>query len=207
MFSLIPKERVFFDLFEKAASNAVLCTKELVEFFDRFDNLTDRASRIKDLEHRGDELTHDTIERLNKTFVTPLDREDIHELICRIDDIIDRIDTAVDRVCLFKITEPMEDARKMARCIAAGTVLIQEMIVNLRHMKHADEVRHKVLEVHRLENEADRIERHALASLFENQPDPINIIKWKNIIEVLESAMDRCEDVANIIEGIVLKNV
>jgi predicted phosphate transport protein (TIGR00153 family) len=207
MFSLIPKERVFFDLFEKAAANAHVCAKELVEFFDKFDNLPDRMRRIKELEHRGDELTHETIERLNKTFVTPLDREDIHELVCRIDDILDRVDTAVDRVCLFKIKTPMEDAKQMAHCIANSTALIVDMISHLRDMREPEEIRRKVLEVHRLENEADRIERHALADLFENQPDAVHIIKWKNIIEVLESANDKCEDVANIIEGIVLKNV
>lgn len=207
MFSLIPKERVFFDLFEKAAANAHVCAKELVEFFDKFDNPQLRMQRIKELEHAGDEITHETIERLNKTFVTPLDREDIHELICRIDDILDRVDTAVDRVCLFKIKTITDDAKQMARCLERSTSLIQDMISHLRDMRDPEDVRRKVLEVHRMENEADRIERHALADLFDNQPDAVQIIKWKNIIEVLESANDKCEDVANIIEGIVLKNV
>ena len=207
MFNLIPKEAVFFDLFERAADNAHECTKALVEFLERFDDLPERMRRVKDLEHVGDELTHETIERLNQTFITPLDREDIHELVCRIDDILDRVDTAVDRFCLFELKEPMEESKDLARCLVRSTALIKEMMPYLRNMKNADEVRQKVREIHRLENEADRIERQALSRLFANNPDPIHVIKWKNIIEVLESATDRCEDVANVIEGIVLKNV
>lgn len=206
MFNLIPKENAFFDLFEKAAQNAHLCTLELQEFLERYDDLEGRMRRIKELEHIGDELTHETIERLNKTFITPIDREDIHDLVCRLDDILDRIDTAVDRICLFKLAQPMEESKQLARCLVRSTTLIKEMMPCLRNMKGADEIRQRVREVHRLESEADTIERQALLRLFENNPDPILVIKWKNIIEVLESATDKCEDVANVIEGIVLKN-
>jgi predicted phosphate transport protein (TIGR00153 family) len=207
MFNLIPKEAVFFDLFEKAAANAHECTQALVEFLERFDQLPDRARRIKDLEHVGDELTHETIERLNKTFITPLDREDIHELVCRVDDILDLVDTAVDRIVLFKLQKPLDETKQLAQCLVRSTALIREMMPFLRNLKDADVVRQRVREVHRLESEADRIERQALATLFENSSDPMNVIKWMNIIETLESATDRCEDVANVIEGIVLKNV
>jgi predicted phosphate transport protein (TIGR00153 family) len=207
MFNLIPKEAVFFDLFEKAADNAHECTQQLVEFLERFDDLQNRARKIKDLEHIGDELTHETIERLNQTFITPLDREDIHELVCRVDDILDLIDTAVDRMVLFKVERPIDESKQLAQCLLRSTMLIREMMPFLRNMKHADVVRQRVREVHRLESEADRIERQALAALFEKNPDPIFVIKWKSIVETLESATDRCEDVANVIEGIVLKNV
>jgi len=207
MFNIIPKETVFFDLFEKAAANAHACTGELVAFLDRFDDLGNRARRVKDLEHVGDELTHETIEQLNKTFITPIDREDIHELICRVDDILDLVDTAVDRIVLFKIEKPIPPSKELAECLVRSTELIRDMMPLLRNMKDADVVRQKVREVHRLENEADRIERTALASLFEVGEDPKFIIKWMNIIENLETATDRCEDVANVIEGIVLKNV
>jgi len=206
MFNVIPRETVFFDLFEKAAANAHACTESLVVFLDRFDDLGNRAHRVKDLEHVGDELTHETIERLNKTFITPIDREDIHELAGRIDDILDRIDTAVDRMCLFKVERPIKEAGELARCIERSTALICEMIVMLRGRGTPEELRIRVREVHRLESEADEIEHRALVSLFEGTPDPIHVIKWKNIIEVLESATDKCEDVANVIEGIVLKN-
>jgi predicted phosphate transport protein (TIGR00153 family) len=207
MFNVIPKEQVFFDLFEKAAANAHECTMALVEFLDRYDDLGGRAHKVKELEHVGDELTHETIERLNKTFITPLDREDIHELICRVDDILDLVDTAVDRIVLFKIDRPIPPSKDLAQCLVRSTALIRDMMPLLRNMKDVDVVRQKVREVHRLENEADRIERLALASLFENGEDPKYIIKWMNIIETLETATDRCEDVANVIEGIILKNV
>ncbi len=207
MFNFIPKEQVFFDLFEKAAGNAHECTGALVEFLERFDDLGGRARKVKDLEHIGDELTHETIERLNQTFITPLDREDIHELIGRVDDILDLVDTAVDRIVLFKIDKPIQPAKDLAQCLVRSTALIRDMMPMLRNMKGVDVVRQKAREVHRLENEADRIEQVALASLFENGEDPKYIIKWMNIIEMLETATDRCEDVANVIEGIVLKNV
>ncbi len=206
MFSLIPKEDAFFDLFDKAAANAHACAEALAEFLEEYDDLEERMRRIKELEHVGDELTHSVIVRLNQSFITPLDREDIHELVCRIDDVLDRIDTAVDRMCLFKIQAPMEEAKQLARCLVRSTALIVEMMPMLRNMKSPDEVRMRVREVHRLESEADTIERAALVALFENNPDPIFVIKWKNVIEVLESATDKCEDVANVIEGIVLKN-
>jgi predicted phosphate transport protein (TIGR00153 family) len=206
MFNVMPKDALFFDLFEKAAGNAHACTEALVVFLDEFDDLGERAHRVKDLEHIGDELTHETIELLNKSFITPIDREDIHELICRVDDILDLVDTAVDRIVLFKIEKPITPAKELALCLVRSTALIRDMMPMLRNMKHADVVRQKVREVHRLENEADRIERQALASLFEDGEDPKYIIKWMNIIEGLETATDRCEDVANVIEGIVLKN-
>ena len=207
MFNVIPKERLFFDLFEKAAGNAHACTSALVEFLERFDDLPGRARRIKDLEHVGDELTHELIERLNQTFITPIDREDIHELACRVDDVLDLVDTAVDRIVLFKVERPIGASRELAQCLVRSTELIRDMMPLLRNMKDVDVVRQKVREVHRLENEADRIERVALASLFENGEDPKFIIKWMSIIETLETATDRCEDVANVIEGILLKNV
>jgi len=207
MFQIIPKETAFFDLFEQAADNAHACTTALVEFLERFDDLSNRAHKIKELEHVGDELTHSTIERLNQTFITPIDREDIHELICRVDDILDLVDTAVDRIVLFKIEKPIPPSKELADCLVRSTALIRDMMPLMRNMKDADVVRQKVREVHRLENEADRIERRALASLFEGGEDPTYIIKWMSIIETLETATDRCEDVANVIEGIVLKNV
>jgi predicted phosphate transport protein (TIGR00153 family) len=207
MFNIIPKETVFFDLFEQAAANAHACTEELVAFLDRFDDLGNRARKVKDLEHVGDELTHEMIKRLNKTFITPIDREDIHELICRVDDILDLVDTAVDRIVLFKIEKPIPPSKELAQCLVRSTALIKDMMPLMRNMKDANLVRQKSREVHRLENEADRIERTALASLFENGEDPKYIIKWMSIIETLETATDRCEDVANVIEGIVLKNV
>ena len=206
MFSLIPQELAFFDLFEKAAANAQRGCEELVAFLEKFDDLPERAKRIKDIEHAGDEITHEVIERLNKTFITPLDREDIHELACRLDDIIDLIDTAVTRIVLYKIEKPIDDAKLLAQCLVHATRVIVEMLPLMRKMKDSDQIRQMCRDVHTQENEGDRIEQHALAALFEVGNDPLFVMKWKNVIEELEEATDRCEDVANVIEGIVLKN-
>ncbi len=206
MFSLIPKEMVFFDLFEKAAANSHLGAKELQELLVKFDDLPLRAKRIKDIEHVGDEITHEVIERLNKTFITPLEREDIYEIACRLDDVIDLIDTAVSRIVLYKIKEPIEDARRLADCLVHATGIIVEMMPYLRKVKDADLVRKKCRDVHTQENLGDQIEQHALATLFDGAYEPLFVMKWKNIIEELEESTDRCEDVANAIEGIVLKN-
>jgi predicted phosphate transport protein (TIGR00153 family) len=206
VFSLLPKEDVFFDLFERAADNAHQGMLALAELLEHFDDLEERRRRIKELEHIGDELTHEVIERLNRSFITPIDREDIHDLVCRLDDILDRVDTAVDRICLYRVDKPLIEAKGLAQCLVRSTELIREMIPHMRNMKSPQEVRLKVREVHRLESEADNLERQALVNIFEHETDPIFVIKWKNIIEVLESATDKCEDVANVIEGIVLKN-
>ncbi len=206
MLGLVPRDTVFFDLFEKAAANLNEGASALLEFLTRFDNLEERAKRIKDIEHAGDRITHETVERLNKTFITPLDREDIHALISRLDDILDMIDTAVNRMVLYKVRESTEDARALARCLVHATGLIKEMVAMLRSPKSVELILRKGMEIHTQENEADRIEQHALAALFDNGRDAAYIIKWKDIYEELEAATDRCEDVANIIEGIILKN-
>jgi uncharacterized protein Yka (UPF0111/DUF47 family) len=195
MFSLIPKEMIFFDLFEEAAKNAHQGALALQELLADFTNVSEKVRKIKDIEHAGDKITHTTIEKLNQTFITPLDREDIHELICRIDDILDLIDTAVARMHLYKIDKPTEDAKALAKVLVDATKIITDLLPKMRS-----------IEIHTKENEGDRIEQHALAALFENGHDPIFIIKWKDIYQELESATDRCEDVANVIEGIVLKN-
>ena len=206
MFSLIPKEMVFFDLFEEAAKNAHQGALALADLLENFVNVADKVKKIKDIEHAGDKITHTTIEKLNQTFITPLDREDIHELICRIDDIIDLIDTAVARMHLYKIDKPTDDAKALAKVLVKATKIIIELLPKMRNLKLSASLLQDCIEIHTQENEGDRIEQHALASLFENGHDPIYIIKWKDIYEDLESATDRCEDVANVIEGIVLKN-
>jgi predicted phosphate transport protein (TIGR00153 family) len=206
MFSLIPKEMVFFDLFEEAAKNAHQGALALVDLLEDFRNVPEKVRKIKDIEHAGDRITHTTIEKLNQTFITPLDREDVHELISRIDDIIDLIDSAVARMHLYKIDKPTEDAKALARVLVSATKIILELLPKMRNLKLSSSLLQNCIEIHTQENEGDRIQQHALASLFENGHDPIFIIKWKDIYEELESATDRCEDVANVIEGIVLKN-
>jgi predicted phosphate transport protein (TIGR00153 family) len=206
MFSLIPKEMIFFDLFEEAAKNAHQGALALSDLLEDFRNVPEKVKKIKDIEHAGDKITHTTIEKLNQTFITPLDREDIHELICRIDDIIDLIDSAVARMHLYKIDKPTDDAKALAKVLVTATQIIIEVLPKMRNLKLSSSLLQDCISIHTQENEGDRIEQHALASLFENGQDPIYIIKWKDIYEELESATDRCEDVANVIEGIVLKN-
>jgi predicted phosphate transport protein (TIGR00153 family) len=206
MFSLIPKEMIFFDLFEEAAKNAHEGALALSDLLEDFRNVPEKVKKIKDIEHAGDKITHTTIEKLNQTFITPLDREDIHELICRLDDIIDLIDSAVARMHLYKIDKPTDDAKALAKVLVTATQIIIEVLPKMRNLKLSSSLLQDCISIHTQENEGDRIEQHALASLFENGQDPIYIIKWKDIYEELESATDRCEDVANVIEGIVLKN-
>ncbi len=206
MFSLIPKELIFFDLFEQAAKNAHDGALALVAMLSDFGNAATHSKTIKDIEHAGDKLTHTTIEKLNQTFITPLDREDIHELICRMDDIIDLIDTAANRMVLYKIEKPTDDAKALARILEESTQIICALVPKMRNLKLSSDLLRHCIEIHTKENEGDQVEQHALAALFANNHDPIFIIKWKDIYQDLESATDRCEDVANVIEGIVLKN-
>ena len=206
VFGFIPKEQVFFDLFERAAKNVHEGALVLGALVDDFRDVAAKADVVKDIEHAGDRITHETIEKLNKTFITPLDREDIHELICRLDDILDYIDTAVSRMVLYKIDKPTDDAKALGKVVVHATKIITELVPQLRNLKRTDSLIQQCIAVHTQENEGDRIEQHALAALFENGHDPTTIIKWKDIYEDLEEATDRCEDVANVIEGIVLKN-
>jgi uncharacterized protein len=202
----MPRQDDFFVLFEAAAANAHQAATELLEFLVEFDDIQERAKRIKDLEHAGDKLTHDAIERLNKTFITPMDREDIHELVVRVDDVVDLIDTAVNRMILYKIGRPTADAIELARCLKHATQQIVEIMPLLRDMKNSAAIAERCIAIQTQENEADRINHMAIAKLFEDRPDPIEVIKWKDIYEEIESATDRCEDVANVLDSIVLKN-
>jgi predicted phosphate transport protein (TIGR00153 family) len=202
----MPREENFFELFERAATNADLAAAQLLQLLERFEDVKGRSKQIKDIEHVGDQITHEAIDRLNRTFITPMDREDIHELICRVDDIVDLIDTAAHRIVLYRIEKPTESAVDLARCLKHSTALIVEVMPLLRDMKNGKAINQKCIAIQTQENEADRVMHHAIATLFESRPDPIEVIKWKDIYEEIESATDRCEDVANVLDSIVLKN-
>lgn len=206
MFAIIPKESGFYELFERAARNIHEGASRLVEFFESPVNRAQTAGRIKDLEHAGDQITHDLVTLLNKTFITPLDREDIHGLASRLDDVIDLTDVAANRTILYKIDAPTEDARELARSLERSTSILVSAVPLLRDMRNGGKIIEKCIAVNTCENEADRIAQHALAALFEDGHDVREIIKWKDIYEDIEAATDRCEDVANILEGIVMKN-
>jgi len=202
---IFPKEIDFFEIFDKAASNLTKATSLLVSLMENFDNLEARAKEIYEVEQDGDMLTHDIMKKLNRTFITPIDREDIHALASRMDDILDLVWGGVDRMIVFKITEPTPQAVELAKDLHQTTEVLQKTIKELR-AKNYSHVQEHCIEINRLENRIDRTFRDALGKLFDDMKDPLLIIKWKEIYEHLENASDRCEDVANVLEGIVLKN-
>jgi len=203
MFSLIPREEKFFDLFERQSENIVAASEALHEMMVHFEAAPALASKIVDLEHAGDTLTHDLVRKINTTFVTPMDREDIYALASRLDDVLDLIEAVSDRLILYKIKAPTEGARQLAEIIVKSAEATDKAVRCLRDLspfyhKHC-------VEVNRLENEADRIYKSLVADLFESE-DPVAIFKWKELYETMEAVTDRCEDVVNVIEGIALKN-
>ncbi len=202
---LFPKEIDFFELFDRAIVNLTRATTQLVALMENFDDLPSRAKGIYEVEQEGDMLTHDIMRRLNKTFLTPIDREDIHSLASRIDDVLDLIWGGVDRLMVFKIEKPTPQAIALSRELHTTTEVLQKAMKELKAKNYAH-VQEHCIEINRLENRVDRIFRDALGSLFEDFTDPLLIIKWKEVYEHLEDASDRCEDVANILEGIVLKH-
>ena len=202
MFRLIPREGQFFDLFEKQGANIVAAARVLEELVQDYANAKAKAEQVKDLEHAGDTLTHELVKRLNTTFITPIDREDIYALASRLDDVLDLIDAVADRLLIYKINKPTEGCLEMARVIVKTA---EETERAVRCLRDLSPYYHKhCIEVNRLENEADRLLRDLLAKLFEGV-DPIEVIKWKELYETMESVTDRCEDVVNVIEGIILK--
>jgi uncharacterized protein len=202
---LFPKEIDFFEIFDRAALNLTKAATLLVSLMENFDNLEARAKEIYEVEQEGDILTHEIMKKLHKTFITPIDREDIYALASRMDDVLDLIWGAVDRLSIFKIKAPTQDALNISKDLLKTTEAMHKAIHKLKDKNYAH-VQDYCIEINRLENIIDRDFRDALAKLFEEEKDPVLIIKWKEIYEHLEDCADKCEDVANIIEGIVLKH-
>jgi predicted phosphate transport protein (TIGR00153 family) len=199
-----PKEIDFFEIFDRAALNVTKAATLLVSLMENFDNIETRAKEIYDVEQDGDMLTHDIMKKLNKTFITPIDREDLHALASSLDDVLDLIWASVDRLAVFKITEPTKEAVAMSKDLLLTAEVIHKAIKKLKE-KDYSYVQEYCIEINRLENRVDRGFRDALGALFNDVQDPILIIKWKEIYEHLEDASDKCEDVANVLESIVLK--
>jgi len=200
-----PKEIDFFEIFDRAALNVTKAATLLVSLMENFDNVDARAKEIYEVEQDGDMLTHDIMKKLNKTFITPIDREDLHALASSLDDVLDLIWASVDRLSVFKITEPTKEALAMSKDLLATAEVIHKAIHKLKE-KNYSYVQEYCIEINRLENRIDRAFRDALGALFDDMKDPILIIKWKEIYEHLEDASDKCEDVANVLEAIVLKH-
>jgi predicted phosphate transport protein (TIGR00153 family) len=203
---LLPREDDFFDLFERHAALTVEGAKEMRRLVQGDQNVRALAARIKEIEHETDVITHTCVERLHKTFITPLDRDDIHRLITQMDDVMDYIESAAAAVMLYEITDMTAAARALADVLVRSTEAVATAVAGLKNVKHADGILQACIEVNRLENEGDEILRSALAELFRGASDPLLVLKWKEIYEALENATDRCEDVANVIEGVVLEH-
>ncbi len=199
---LIPREERFFDLFAEDAANVLGAARLLEAMLRTYDVVDRRAGEIRDAEHRGDEISHDIGRRLENTFVTPFDREDIHALISALDDVLDYIEEVADTFVLYRIDAPTPVAIEQAAIVVRQCEQLHEALGHLRGFKDLDKY---WIEVHRLENEGDRVARNAIAGLFEDEKDPIELIKWKEVYSLLETTIDKCEDVANIIERIVVK--
>jgi predicted phosphate transport protein (TIGR00153 family) len=199
----IPREEKFFELFVEDAQNVLAGARLLEEFFRSYDQRERIASQLRDLERRGDGISHDIGHKLESTFVTPFDREDIHQLISRLDDVIDFIEEIADTCILYKIDAPTPPALAQSEIIVKQC---EQIVRALERLKGFKNIGPYWIEIHRLENEGDLVARRAMADLFTNGTDPVEIIKWKDLYALLEDAIDACEDVANVIERIVVKH-
>jgi uncharacterized protein len=198
-----PKEREFFDLFEEAGANIVRAAGLLERIVQAWPDHGELAREVVVCEQEGDRITHDIIQRLNQTFVTPIDREDIYALASGLDDIVDWIEEVVDFFALYRIEAPMEKAQQQAKIL---NMSCQQVALAIPRLRGFEDIHHFTIEINRFENDGDRVVREALASLFEAGIDPMLVIRWKDIFERLEDAIDATERVANILEGITIKN-
>ncbi len=204
MFRILPRDQEFFVMFEKAAQNIHDGAELFKDMLDNFEDIREKGRLIEEVEHKGDTLTHEMVKKLDTTFITPIDREDIIKLASSLDDIIDLIHGAATRLVLYKVAAPTPQAKELAFLILKSTRELLRAVSKLS--TRLGDVYDHCVEVNSLENEADRVCRDAIAWLFEHETDPVAIIKWKEIYETMETATDRCEDVANVLESVALKN-
>ncbi len=201
---LVPQRREFFDLFERSSSNAVDMARMLVELFGTFpENGSELIDRIKDLEHRGDELTHDVVTLINQTFVTPFDRDDIYRLASAVDDICDFVHASAGTLVSYGVTEIPKHARDQADVILRATIKLDEAMQRLEGFR---ESRSQLIELRSLEDEGDRLLHESIAALFASETDALTVLRWKDIHEGLEEAVDACENAADVLEAILVKN-
>jgi predicted phosphate transport protein (TIGR00153 family) len=200
---LVPREQHFFDLFEEAAGNIFRAAEMLDRMLGTYPDQAELAREILICEQDGDRITHDIIRRLNETFVTPIDREDIYQLASSLDDIVDYIEEVADFLGLYKIEAPMEQSQRLANVLLDAARQLEQAMPRMRGFR---DIHHFTVELNRLENEGDRLHREALASLFQEGIDPMVVIRWKDIYDRLEAAIDATETVAHLLENIVIKN-
>lgn len=203
---LMPSEGKFFELFVQHGDLCVKGAKEMVALMTNFDDLEHRVHAIESIEKQADKVTHSTLDLLHKTFITPLDRDDIHKLITRMDDILDLLEDAGQTISLYDIKAITPEAKRLAELCLASTEKVKMAVGMLHSMDNAMQILAVCEEIDRLESDADHVMRAAMSKLFRDEPDVRNLIKLKAIYEILETVTDRCEDVANIIEGIIVEN-
>jgi uncharacterized protein len=202
VFQVIPRERSFFDLLERAADTAAIGAQELADLVDDTDAAAAHSARIQELEHDGDDLTHQIMATLNITFVTPFDRQDIHDLASSIDDVLDGQEAVADLLVLLHIDEPLTHLRQQADVLVRATKAVALAVRGLRSIGEVDRLR---ADINRLEREGDRVYRRAVADLYSGEYKAMDVLKWKDILREMEAAIDSCEDIADVIESIALK--
>lgn len=201
-----PKEEQFFDLFDELANKIEEGSRFFLEMTENHDFSEAKISKLKELEHEADIITHRTYEKMHKTFLTPLDREDIYALVNKMDSVLDIIEAAAVRIKLYKVKRPADEIIKQAKILVEAVKKIKAMVHALRDMKNAKMILDACVEINTLENAGDVVLRTIIADLFEREQDAIELMKWKEIFERIEESLDVCEDVSNIAEGIVLKH-
>ena len=199
----MPREEGFFELFVKQAQNIEKGARALVELLTHYTGVPEQVQSIKAIEHEGDEITHGILTKLNQTFITPFDREDIHALSSQLDDVIDLVDAAASRFVLYRVASVKPGTLELSKVLLLATT---EVTAAVRAIDTPNEALRHCVEINRYENESDRLCRTLIAQLFDEEKDPVQIIKWKEIFEVIETAVDKCEDVANVVEGVILKS-
>ena len=204
-FSLMPREDKFFDLFEQGAANMVRASHKLKELVDKWENPEAVVAEITEIEHQGDSITHQIMGQLHRTFLTPFDREDISLIASSLDDVTDFIQGAADAMLVYKIGKPGEKAKELTNIIVLAAEEVQRAILQLKNRHEQKQMLVRCVEINRLENMADIIYRSALGELFDGNTNIADVIKWREIYEHMESATDRCEDVADALEGVALK--
>ncbi len=205
MFGLIPKEKQFFKLYKEMTLNIIEGAVLLKDMMDTFADPLESQRRIKDVEHKGDAITHSIIQKLNKTFITPMDREDIYALAAKLDDIMDLIDASAQRFIMYNVDHTTQEAKSLAFLILQCCQGVDKAVGKLGN-KATDQILEYCVEINAIENEADRVAREAIGALFDQEKNPIELLKWKEIYETLETATDKCEDAANILESVIVKN-
>jgi predicted phosphate transport protein (TIGR00153 family) len=206
MFNLLPKDTVFFDLFEGLATHAVSCSEHLRKMAVAWPRIEDEVQRIRQEEHQADDLAHQALERLDRTFITPFDREDIHTLVNELDNVIDMVDALAKRFTLYHVKGVDPLFVKQTEVLVRATATLAEAVKRLRKSRKLSELSDKLIEIHRLESEGDDNHHAAMSKLFNGELEPLEVMKWKEFYEYVENAIDGCEDVGNTLERIVLKN-